>query len=559
MRNSRSSFGGKDFFALIRSISPPSEIYLGLITSSLFINILSIAFPLMLLQIYDRIIPNTAIYTLLILTLAVSSAIILEGVLRYLRAWITAWIDARLEHTLGFKTFSNILNSQINNYELMGTGVYLEHLNSIHTLKDFYSSQVITSVLDIPFIFVFLFLIFYIAGWLGFIPIIILIALTSSAFLVSQHLSRALESKRHADDKRINFIISALSGIHYIKSMALEMQMLRRYERIQDNMARNDYQLGLNNSMASLLTTNTTQASTAFILIFGSIMVIHGNLTIGGLAACVLLTNRILLPATRAISVWARLQSVKLALKRIDEVAHLPQEKGNELPKIPTIKGNLSLEDISFRYNPDSPFIFTKLNLLIKAGEIIGINSKNLTGKSSLLWLMMGILQPASGRVLIDGQDISLFNQESIRKQIAYIPQQGVLFNGTILENITLFRPILNKQAKKISELLALSNDIHQLPKGYETLVGKTATETLSVGLKQRICIARALLTEPRIILFDEANAAIDMRSDTILKSVLSQYRGQCTWVLVSHRPSLLKLSDYIYALDHGQLKIAGE
>jgi len=274
----------------IRAVASPSDLFIGLIMSSLFINILSLALPVMLLQIYDRIIPNAAFYTLFLLSSGVIFALLLEATLKMLRAYVTTMIDARLEHNLGYQAFSKILNAQITDYEVIGAGEYLEHLNAIRILKGFYSNQIIVSLLDLPFVVIFIGLMFYISSYLGFIPLIFLILLLSSAFILSHQVCAYLAAKHETINKRINFIISTLSGIHSIKSMALEMQMLRRYERIQEMACHHDFQLGLKGTIAQLISNSAAQLSTVVVLVFGSIMVVHGYLTIGGLAACVLLT-----------------------------------------------------------------------------------------------------------------------------------------------------------------------------------------------------------------------------------------------------------------------------
>ena len=543
------------FIQQLKYLITPTSFLIGIVASTLFINVLSLAFPIMLLQIYDSIVPNAAVYTLLLLAFSVGSALILENILRILRAFVTGWLDARYEYIISVEAFSRILNSKITDYELIGTGVYLEHLNSIQVIKDFFNTQVITIILDIPFVLVFIALFFYIAGMLVLVPLILLSVLAYAAHIFGKQLSGCLTTKREADDKRINFIISSLTNIHSIKSMALEMQMLRRYERIQEKASHADHQLVLKSATTLLSSNIISQLVTIFTLLFGAIMVIHGHLTIGGLAACILLSNRILQPVNRATTIWARLQAVKQAQKRLQEIAHLPQEHGKTFPKISTVKGELTLENISFRYTENQPWLFSNISLHINAGEMIGLQSENASGKSTLLWLMMGILTPTEGKLLIDGKNIQDYDQQSVREKIAYIPQQGVLFNGTLIENITLFRPHLTQQAKRIAEMLGLTHDIQQLPKGYETEVGKQAVETLPYGLKQRICIARALISQPKIILFDEANTTIDMRSDAILKSIFAQYRGHCTWILVSQRPSLLQLADHVYTLQHKKLE----
>jgi len=553
MRSIIDFFYKNPFFERIKKLSTRSDIIIGLIISSLFINILSLAFPIMLLQIYDRIIPNVAIYTLISLTIAVIIALSLEVILKTLRSWINLWIDARFEHNTNYEMFSKMLNAKTKNYDQSGIGFYLECFNCIRTLKDFYSNQLIVSLLDLPFILIFIGLVYYIGNYLVLIPLLFCGLMILFIKTFNQKLYDHVHAKRESDDKRINFIIAALTGIHSIKSMALEMQMLRRYERIQEITCHHDHKLSLNNAMASLISNNMTQFATVLILIFGANMVIHANLTIGGLAACVLLTNRILQPISRITGVFSKFQNVQVAQKRLQKIEHLPQENIQALSDIPIIKGEIVLTDVYFHYD-DQTTLLEGINLTIKTGEIIGIDSASLSGKTSLLWLIMGVLQPLAGKICIDGQDINQFNPQSLREQIAYIPQKSTLFNGTIMENITLFRTSLIDKAKNITAEIGLDADIHKLPKGYETSIGKLSVELLSQGFRQRIAIARAMIDEPRIILFDEANSMIDSHSDTLLKSIFKLQRGHRTIILVMKTPDLTKLADKIFSINDGKL-----
>lgn len=530
------------------------DIFLGLIVSSIFINILSLSFSILLLQIYDRVIPNASTNTLFILMSGVSIAIMIEGVLRYARTYVIAWADARFEYHVGSEVFHNILQLNISEYETSGEGVYLEKLNAVHTLKDFYNGQVITSLLDIPFIIMFIAFICYISGWLALIPTVILVLQTVIMIMLSKKLGEYLIQKRNFDDRRMNFIISVLSGIHSIKSMALEAQMERRYEYLQKKGAANDYHVSLQNAISTLISNGMLQLSTVFVLAFGSIMVMRDHLTIGGLSACVIITNRILQPAGRIASVWSRLQSVRIAEARLKKLASLKCDN-NECPDVPVIQGKIQFEDVSFRYSESERLLIDKINIQIEPGEMVGITSDSGMGKTTLLLMILGILRPESGRILIDGHDISQYNSSSICEQVSYIAQHGVLFNGTILENVTMFRSQYNEKAKMICDLLGMTANIQKLPQGYDTKVGKQVVEFLSYGLKQRICIARALISGPRIILFDEANIAIDARSDSFLKEVLHEYRNRSTWILVSHRPSLLALTDRIFTFNSGKLE----
>jgi len=525
--------------------------------ATLFINLLSLAFPLALLQVYDRIIPNRSIDTLIMLIFGVGIALILEAILRVSRTYVSAWADAKFEHTIGCKSFERIINSPLEIFEAEGSGVHLERLSALNSMRDFYIGQAITAVLDIPFVIIFLLIISYIGGWLVLAPIAMLIIFLCAAIYIGEKLQLLLQKGREHDDRRLNFIIEIFSGIHTIKAMAMEALILRRYERLQRTGSVNNVEISLKNSSAAAIGFGISQITLILVVAAGSMLVIEGNLTVGGLAACTLLAMRCTQPINRAIGLWSRLQSLRIAQKRVQETLQLPMESSPELPKMQRVKGHLELVNIALEHHLENKPLFKHLNVEILPRQTIGITGSGLSGKSSLLLLMMGILKPSTGTVFIDGQDISQYQATSVRRQIAYLPQTGTLFQGTILDNLTLFRdaPAIDK-AIAVAKEFDLADIIGRLPLGFETPVGHQAVESLPRGIKQRIAIARALADKPPIILFDEANTAIDQAGDQILQNMLKRLVGTCTMILVSHRPSVLNLAHLVYHIDKGVLKL---
>ena len=397
---------------------------------------------------------------------------------------------------------------------------------------------------------IFLLLIGYIGGWLVLIPILALTAFIYITVNYSDKLHNLLLKRDTQDDIRFNFIIEIFNGIHTIKSIGMEAQMLRRYERLQYTGRNTDRKISISGNSNITLGLLITQLTMVLVVAMGSRMVIYGALSVGGLAACTLLSMRCTQPINRVISLWSRLQNIRLAQKKIDKVLKLPSESKPNLPTMPKLKGDIEFINVDFRYKDEEEWLFQELNFKIKAGETVAIKSNSLSGKTSLLTLIMGLYVPNKGKILLDGYDISQFQSESIRSQIAYLPSEGKLFNGTIMENLTKFQENeYHKQAKAIAKQLGLADIIQSLPEGYETMLGEQVTDILSRGIKQRIVIARELMNNPPIILFDEANSAIDIRGDEFLKATLASMKGKSTIILISYRPSTLQLADKFYQL----------
>ncbi len=530
-----------------------------LILASVFINILALAMPLTLLQVYDRIIPNSAQGTLIMLIVGVGSALILEAFLRQGRSYVSGWMGARFEHLAGVAAVERILNVSIVDYEKQGSGVHLERFNALGPLKEFYAGQAILALCDLPFAVLFLGAMYYLAGHLVLVPIALIILFAITAILVGNKLKDALESRMLADDRRYSFIIEVLGGIHTVKGLAMEEQMIRRYERLQETCAGADYNVALHSSSASSTGALFSQLVLFCVVGYGATFVIDGALTVGGLAACTMLAGRSMQPLQKAVGIWTRFQSIQLALDRVQQLFRMEEEKQSGLPELPPVRGDLVVEELSFTYGKnkdgeDLPPLFDGVNINVEAGETIGISGSGSSGKTTLLYLLMGVFGPTTGRVLVDNLDLADYDASSIRRQVAYLPQEGVLFNGTILENVTMFRDEKIDDGLDISRLLGLDGVVAHMPHGYDTMVGDGAGDKLPKGIKQRIAIARALVDKPRILLFDEANAAMDSAGDNTLRTLLERLKGRVTLVLVTPRPSMLSLADRIFDITDGKL-----
>ncbi len=537
-----------------------------MIVATVFINLLALAAPLMLLQVYDRILPNQPDAALVILVAASAAALFLEGVLRYLRAGVGAWMGARFEHMASCAGYGRFIEANLEDFERQGSGAHLESFNNLVSIRDFYAGHIILTLCDLPFAFLFLGAIAYLAGFLVLVPIVLIALFILAAWWAGRRLRKALAGRAVAEERRYGFIIEVLSGIHSVKGMAMEEQMLRRYEGLREISAGSEFLVARLNANAAGLGALFAQAALFLVTGFGVIYVIGGVLTIGGLAACALLAGLALQPLQRAVGFWTRFQRTRLARQQTDKIFNLKRESPRDLPDLENLDGSLELQGVSFGYgknkdDEDPPPVFRRADLKIEPGESIGITGSNASGKTTLLYLMTGICEPADGRVLIDGKDIRKFNTSSIRKRIAYLPRDGVLFNGTILENLTMFRREKEADARDFARLLGLDEVIARLPKGYETRVGDSVSDKLPGGQIQRIAIARALVDRPRILLFDEANSAMDGKADMELRRLLERLKGRVTMVFVTPQPPFLKIADKIYEIrDAGlRLKPAGE
>ncbi len=525
-----------------------------IIIASLVMNILSLALPLSLLQVYDRIIPNTSFGTLIVLVMGVLFAVSLETLLRVARGNIISWVGTKFEHRLSCAAFERVLNAQNQGENKEGIGDTLERLSSMRSSREYYSGQMVASLVDIPFVFVFLGMVYVLGGPIVLVPLIVLTLFSITSYFYGINLGKALRRYNLWKDRRLNFQIEILNGIHTIKSMGMESQMEQRYSRLQDSVADADQEMVRQDTASQHINFIFSQITMVGVAAYGSTYVISHDITVGVLAACTLLSGRAMQPFQRLTGLWSRLQSVLLAREKITGIFDLPvrEDKPDCFHKIR--KGHICLKDVSFGFG-ESPALFENLNLEVQAGECVGVSGGNGVGKSTFLGLMRGTLEPTSGQVTINDIPLSHYASAALKGSgIAYLPQNGVVFNGTILENLTMFDRSYRKNALVLAEGLGLNEVVAKMSRGYETMIGNSGMDALPRGIRQRIAIARALVFQPRIILFDEANASIDGPGDVFLREYLIKLRGESTLVLVSPRPSLLRIADRTFEISDRKL-----
>jgi ATP-binding cassette subfamily C protein LapB len=530
------------------------------VTASVCINLLALSLPIVVLQVYDRILPNEATDTLGFLIAAMVAVAVLDCFLRIARSMLLAWAGAKFEHARSIEILNHLLHTDLVAFESNSKGSYLDKIQGLDQIREFYHGQSILMLIDLPFVFVFLALIWLFAGVLVLIPIGVIIIFMLVSMVTGYFLRRALEHRSLSDERRQNFIIEVLQGFHTVKSMAMERQMIRRYERLLGQAADSVYVLARVNSIVQALGVSFSQAVMVTFLAIGSLFAVSGELSIGALAAGTMLAGRVLQPALKSLGLWTHLQTVRLSREKLNELLALPSEAVEDRSDEAELSGEIELKEVTFEYEGAEKPLLDHVSLHIPAGDSVAITGGNGVGKSTLLNLIMGFVHPSEGEILIDGQPLRSLDRSSMRAQIGLVPQKGLLFGGTILENMTLFREgQAVEQAMAIAKKLGLDHTITRLPEGLDTPVGSGVVDTLSEGFRQRIIMVRALVGKQKIILFDDANAGFDSRNDDRLVALLNEYKLTHTLVIISHRPSLLRLCDRTFKLADGRLTLVDD
>ncbi|MCM0020468.1 MAG: ABC transporter transmembrane domain-containing protein [Tagaea sp.] len=522
--------------------------------ASLALNLLGAALPVFTLQVYDRVIPNAAIDTLTLLFALLLAVLLGEGLLRAARGQLAAWTGARYEHETAVRVVERLLDAEQSALRGESPGKQLERLAAIDRLREFYANQGANIAIDLPFTAVFAALIWLIAGELVYVALAAFAGFAILALAIGAALHRALAKRADSDDRRTSFMIEALAGITTIKALTMERQMMRRYERLMDGAATAAHRVAhvsaLSQSLGGLFSNITVAAMAAF----GSLMVLDAEITVGQLAAATLLAGRMMQPLLRAMGIWTNFQSIRVAQKRLKELDDLPQEPVHSGAGAIVGEGAIDFENVRFAYPKAPKPILDGADLRIAPGECVAIVGANGGGRSTVLSMLSGALRAQSGRVLYDGRVLGPKDPRPGPAEIAILPRQGVVFHGSLIDNLTDFRkgPLVDR-ALDLAMRLGLDAYVAGLPDGYETEIRGGQTETLPGGVRQRVALVRALVDDPRIVLFDEANNALDHESNERLLALLREMKGNVTLILVSYQPSVLRLADRTLELDGGK------
>ncbi|TAK61252.1 ATP-binding cassette domain-containing protein, partial [Methylobacter sp.] len=338
-----------------------------------------------------------------------------------------------------------------------------------------------------------------------------------------------------------------------VKAMALEAQMERRHERLTASTAEMNESMSTSSAIASTLGTSFVQLMTVSIVFASAVGVLSGQMTPGGLAACMMLSVRSLQPLRRGLTVWMRYQSFVTAQKRLQELNDMPFDEDHDKPELPQVRQSIEIKHVQLE-GGNGETILNDISFNIQAGECILIQGESGSGKSSLLSVIGGAIAANEGDVLIDGRSITEFSSDSVQREIALLPQKGALVTGTILENMTMFNKSLNQAALDIAGQLGLNEVVSSMKLGYDTPLGEGNTEALPSGVRQMISVVRVLAHKPSVILFDEANLALDMAGDKRLLKYISQLKGVCSIVLITPRPSWFVLADRVLNMANGRI-----
>lgn len=519
--------------------------------ASFSVNLLALALPLSIMQVYDRVIPNHSLATLAYLFLGLTFAIAIDYALKISRSALLSWHATQFVEKVENEGVSRFLRAPNGSFERCPAAVNISRYAAAAALADYHSGQARLVAIDLPFVGIALIVLTIVGGTMVLVPAVLFFMFAALAIGRARKFRKILDLRTAQDNRKYDFIAEVLAGIHTVKGMAMEPQMQRRFERLQQAVAET--------TMASILTGQANQTSAMLygnisqliVVAIGGSQVINDHLTMGALACCTMLSGQILQPLLRAISLWTERENVDHRRAEVRLLLDLPSVEPAPVG-ITSVVGDIQFEKVTFRYDTAADPALEVVDLSIKVGTITGVKGKGGSGRTTLLKLIQGDIEPTSGRVTIGGVSTMEPNFQAIRPCIAYVGAAPVMFSGTIMENLTVFSPEKRDFARKMSQLFGLETTINLLPDGYETELGRGIGDDLPMSIAQQVNIVRALTNRPRVLALDEANMVLDAVAEPALIRALETLRGRLTVIVVTHRPSLLALCDRLILVEDG-------
>ncbi len=515
---------------------------LAVLAGSFALNVLALAMPLAMLQIFDRIIPFQSSGTLMVFLMGLVVVTGLEFVLRVARIVLLGHAGAAFEADLGCRVLDHTLNSVPRDHERNTAGTHFDRFGAVARLREHHAGQGRLLAIDLPFTVIFVGLIGLIGGWLVLVPLCLLAVIALAGAVMRAVQAGLLERRSSVDSRRYSFLIEFLSQIATVKSGRMEEQMLRRYEMLHaqsiDASRRIIALAGASQTFGAAL----GQVAVAAMGLSGAYFVIAGAIGIGDLAACMLLNGRTTQPMLKLLSLMSQQEGKRQAQAKIGEISATPLRRLKRKPPAP-LQGAIALRNVAFRHPTSGTVLFEGLTADMAPSEKVALRSGDAGGRSSLMRMILAEQAPSEGQIRLDGFPAHVFGEARGPGGIAILDQDPVIFRGTILDNITLFGSIgPRERALAISESMGLDIDIRALPLGYQTPLG-TGGGMHSMGFLQRVCIARVLCLGPRLLLFNNAASALDRPAATRAARAISDHAGDATMVLVAAQPDLQALA----------------
>jgi subfamily B ATP-binding cassette protein HlyB/CyaB len=528
--------------------------------ASMFVQVFALMTPLVFQVVIDKVLTHRSMSTLDVLAIALAALAVFEVVLSAMRHYLFTHTTSRLDVELGTQLFRHLMRLPLSYFESRRAGDTVARVRELDNARAFLTGQALTSWIDLLFTVVYLAVMFYYSPMLTGIVLAALPVFFAASWIVTPILRKNLEDKFSLGAENQAFLVETVTSMETLKGQAVEPQWQRQWERRLGEYVGSAFQAGHVSNATNQFIGFASKVLTVLLLWFGARAVMDGHLTVGGLIAFNMLSGRVNAPILKLASLWQEFTQMKVSIKRLGEIMDAPAEPGFQAQRAlpPVVQGAVKFDHVGFRYQPNGAEVMSNVSFEITPGEVIGIVGVSGAGKTTLLRLLQRLYTPQQGRILVDGMDLNLLDAGWLRRQMGVVSQDSVLFNRSVRENIALAHPHIPMETiMRAAKLAGAHEFILEMPDGYDTLIGERGGR-LSGGQRARLAIARALATDPRILLLDEATAALDYESERAIHDNMAEITVGRTVFIVAHRLPTLRMANRILVFEAGRLIESG-
>ncbi|MGE5547590.1 MAG: peptidase domain-containing ABC transporter [Solirubrobacterales bacterium] len=528
------------------------------LAASLFVNLLALAAPIFVMQVYDRVIGHNSIETLKGLFIGILLVLAFDFILKQSRSRIMQTVALKLDVEVGQRLFDKLVALPLRILETRPSSFWQQLFRDVDTIRNTLSGATAVLLADLPFVFIFLAIVFVLGRPLALVFLIAFLVFMVLAWRSARAINRSGMKEKNVTATRDALIAEIIAARGTVKAVSLDRALRPLWETNQAAAIEQSIQRGAAADGYVNLGTELTLLASTTLTVVGAIYIMDHELSMGALVACNMLSSRLYGPINQLVGAWRSFGAFRQAVDRLGEVFAMPEDRRTSAIRMDRPSGRIALEKVVFHYDPKAKPTLAITKLDIRPGGITAILGRNGSGKTTLLKTIMGLYPPGEGRVLLDDADIAQFSRAELAGWIGYVPQETVLFNASVRDNIAQGAPDAgDERILAAARAAGVHATVVDMPNGYGTMLGEAGSQ-LSAGQRQRIAIARALVADPPVLLLDEPSASLDRQAEEDLRATLAELARNRTVVVVTHSPILLPACRDVVVLDHGQVAAAG-
>jgi ATP-binding cassette, subfamily C, bacterial LapB len=535
------------------------SIYAEVAMAAVLINVFALASPLFIMNVYDRVVPNNAIETLWVLAAGVLTVFLFDFLLRVLRGYFVDAAGKIADIKLAGRIFEQVLGIRMA-VRPASAGAFASNLREFESLRDFFTSASLVTLIDLPFVLFFIAIVFWIGGPVALVPAIAVPLVIGVGLLLQIPLNRVVRQTFKEAAQKHGVLVESINGLETIKSIGAEGRMQRNWEQFVTATARSGTKARFLSAFGVNFSALAQNLVTVGVVVFGVYRIGEGLMTVGALVACTIITGRAMAPLAQVAGILTRYHQARASYDALSQVMALPVERPRQARFLhrPELRGEIEFKNVTFSYPGQKFPALDGVSFVIRPGERVGLIGRIGSGKTTIEKLVLGLYEPDQGAVLVDGTDLRQIDPADLRRNVGCVLQDVFLFHGTVRDNITLGAPFADDQAVlRAAQVAGVEDFVARHPSGFDLNVGERG-ESLSGGQRQAVAVARALLLDPPILVLDEPTSAMDNGAENRLKQRLAQILAGKTLVLVTHRASVLSLVDRLIVLDGGKVVADG-